>query len=94
VDINRYPSAIIEIIEKGHTSKKGKIVIKVFQSGKINIDSIIEYEHIYTTYRFFNELIIKHGKYILYIPATSDDEYDSEHYYEEIGIEPPPADLV
>ena len=94
VNINKYPSAIIEIQLENHPSKKGKIIIKVFQSGKLNLDSVIHREHICVWYRFINEFFIKYASSILYIPATAEDEYDSEHYYELEGVKPPPADLI
>lgn len=93
VDINRYPSAIIEIDVARHTSKKRKITCKIFQSGKINLDSNVYYEHVYTWYRFINEFFIKYKDEVLYIPPT-EDEYDSDYYYEAEGVDPPPQELL
>jgi hypothetical protein len=93
VDINRYPSAIIEIDVPNHTSKKKKITIKVFQSGKINLDSNVYYDHVYKWYRFINEFFIKYKDEVLYCPPTDEDEEDSDYYYEAEGVDPPPLEL-
>jgi hypothetical protein len=90
VNINKYPSAIIEIQVDNHASKKKKIIIKVFQSGKINLDSNIYYEHVYDWYRFINEFFIQYSKEVLYLPHTAEDDYDSDYYYEKAGVLPPP----
>jgi hypothetical protein len=94
VDINKYPSAIIEIQVENHTSKKKKIIIKVFQSGKINLDSNIYYEHVYDWYRFINKFFIQYADRVLYIPPSVEDDLDSDHYYEAAGVTPPPEALV
>jgi hypothetical protein len=93
-DPARYPAAIIEIAITNHTSKKKQLMIKLFQSGKINLDSSVYYEHVYTWYRFLNDFFIAHAATVLYIPANEDDEYDSDHYYQVAGVEPPPRELV
>lgn len=93
VDINRYPSAIIEIDVENHTSKKKKLTTKIFQSSKINIDSVVYYAHIYDWYRFMNDFFIKYKDEVLYIPPT-EDGFDSDYYYEQDGVEPPPVELV
>jgi hypothetical protein len=94
VDINRYPSAIIEIDVPHHTSRKKKLTVKMFQSGKINLDSSVFYdEHIYYWYRFINDFFIKHAEEVLYLPIE-DDDYNSDYYYAEAGVDPPPYVLV
>lgn len=92
LDISRYPSSIIEIDVPNHTSKKKRITIKMFQSGKINLDSCVFPEHVTVWYRFINEFFIAHPE-VLYYPAQ-EDEYDSDYYYEQAGVEPPPRELV
>lgn len=94
VNINRYPSAIIEIKVSNHTSKKKKIVAKIFQSGKLNIDSCVFYEHLYDTYKFLNWMFITYRERLLYIPPTSDMEEDSDYYYEQLRVSRPPDILI
>ena len=94
VNINRYPSAIIEIKVVNHTSKKGILILKIFQGSKINIDSCTRPEHLNEGYRFLNELFIKHKSRLVYTPQTSADEYDSDYYYEQAGVKPPSRCLV
>jgi hypothetical protein len=92
VDISRYPSAIVEIDVPNHTSKKKRITLKIFQSGKINLDSCVFPEHVTYWYRFINDFFIAHPE-VLHYPPT-EDEYDSDYYYEKAGVEPPPRELV
>jgi hypothetical protein len=94
VNINRYPSAIIEIKVENHTSKKKKIVAKIFQSGKLNIDSCVFYEHLFDTYRFLNWMFLTYADRLLYIPPTPDIEEDSDYYYEQEGVIRPPDILI
>lgn len=92
LDISRYPSSIIEIDVPNHTSKKKRITIKVFQSSKINLDSCVFREHVDTWYKFINKFIVDHPE-VTYFPAV-EDEYDSDYYYDDAGVEPPPRELV
>lgn len=92
LDIKRYPSVIIAIDEPNHTSKKKQITIKIFQSGKINLDSCVFPEHVEYWYRFINNFFIEHPD-VVYMPAHIDG-YDSDYYYREAGVEPPPRELV
>jgi hypothetical protein len=92
VDIGRYPSGIIEIDVPNHTSKKKRLTIKCFQSGKINLDSCVFQEHVTTWYKFINQFMNDYPE-ALYYPAT-EDEYDSDYYYQQAGVEPPPRELV
>lgn len=94
IDTDRCTSAIIEIEVANHTSKNKKLTVKMFQSGKINLDSNVFYEHIYDWFRFINDFFIKYGHIVLYIPAEAGDEYDSDYYYNAEGVQPPPRNLV
>ena len=94
VNINRYPSAIIEIKVENHTSKKKKIVAKIFQSGKLNIDSCVFYEHLFETYRFLNWMFLTYIDRLLYIPPTQENEEDSDYYYKKEGVSKPPEFLT
>jgi hypothetical protein len=94
VDYNRYPSAIVEIKVANHTSKKGILILKIFQGSKINIDSCTIPEHLNEGYRFLNELFIKYKSRLVYSPQTAADEYDSDYYYKQAGVASPPECLV
>ncbi len=90
----RYPAAIISIDVPNHTSRKKQLMIKLFQSGKINLDSCVHYEHVYTWYRFLNDFFATHAADVLYVPPRDGDEYDSDYYYRAAGVEPPPDEVV
>lgn len=92
LDIKRYPSVIIAIDEPNHTSKKKQITIKIFQSGKVNLDSCVFPEHVEYWYRFINDFFINHPD-VVYTPAQTDG-YDSDYYYHLLGVNPPPRELV
>lgn len=92
LDISRYPALIIEIDVENHTSKRRRITIKAFSSGKLNLDSCVYPEHVTRWYKFMHSLFTDHPE-ILYHPAV-DDEYDSDYYYEKMGVTPPPRELV
>lgn len=92
LDIKRYPSVIIAIDEPNHTSKKKQITIKIFQSGKVNLDSCVFPEHVEYWYRFINDFFIAHPDAV-YTPAQTDG-YDSDYYYRAAGVNPPPRELV
>jgi hypothetical protein len=94
LNIDQYPSAILNIDAPNHTSKKKKLTVKIFQSSKINIDSTIYYEeHLCHWYKFFNQFFIRFEKELLYQPCL-EEQYDSDYYYNELGVTPPPEELV
>lgn len=94
VNIDRYPSAIIGIDVPNHTSKKKKLTIKIFQSSKINLDSVIYYDdHICVWYKFLNEFFLRFHNELLYTSSYESD-YDSDYYYKLEGVNPPPRELV
>lgn len=89
---NKAPALNIEIIVLNHTSKKKTITIKIFQSGKIEIDSIVFYSHMINAYKFINKFIHDNRDDVLYTPITK-HEYDSDYYYDNYNILAAPLEL-
>lgn len=89
---NTSPALNVEIMPDRHTSKKKTITVKIFRSGKIEIDSVVFYEHIVNAFKFLNKFFLDNKSDVLYMPLTSHD-YDSDYYYEKCGVSSAPLEL-
>jgi hypothetical protein len=92
LDVAKYPALILEIDVENHTSKRKRLAIKVFSSGKLNLDSCVYQEHVTRWYKFVHSIFVDHPG-VLYYPAL-EEEYDSDYHYKKAGVTPPPQELV
>jgi hypothetical protein len=89
-NIERYPGLIIKFATPIPRNPRKQTTIKMFQSGKVNIDGAISEECAWYYYNWINDFYVTHEDAILYTPnkvvvysdSESDAPYDSEKKYQ------------
>lgn len=81
-NIERYPGLIIKFATPIPRNPRKQTTIKMFQSGKVNIDGAISEECAWYYYNWINDFYVTHEADIVYIPnkvvAYSDSDSDSD----------------
>jgi hypothetical protein len=81
-NIERYPGLIIKFATPIQRNPTKQTTIKMFQSGKVNIDGAISEECALYYYNWINDFYVKHADSIIYTPnkvvVYSDSEPDSD----------------
>jgi TATA-box binding protein (TBP) (component of TFIID and TFIIIB) len=82
-NIERYPGLIIKFSTPITRNPLKQTTIKMFQSGKVNIDGAISEECAAYYYNWINDFYISHAKEIIYVPNSvviySDSDSDSDN---------------
>jgi hypothetical protein len=77
-NVERYPGLIIKFATPIPRNISKKTTIKIFQSGKINIDGTISTECANKYYRWLNKFIFENYAKIVYVPRPIVDDSDSD----------------
>jgi hypothetical protein len=77
-NIERYPGLIIKFATPINRNPRKQTTIKMFQSGKVNIDGAISEEGAFHYYCWVNDLYSKYSDSIIYTPAPNNNDSDSE----------------
>lgn len=72
----RYPGLIVKFLTPTLINKKKETTIKMFQSGKVNIDGANQREQAWNYYNVLNAFYLKHADEVLYVPVAIDDLKD------------------
>jgi hypothetical protein len=72
-NVERYPGLIVKFSTPIPRNHNKKTTIKMFNSGKVNIDGAISEECALHYYRWINEFYVKHADEIVYTPRDYSD---------------------
>lgn len=81
-NIERYPGLIIKFSTPIVRNTRKQTTIKMFQSGKVNIDGAISEECSVYYYNWINDFYVKHSDEVVYIPKKVVLHSDSDSGYE------------
>ena len=76
-NVERYPGFIIKLSTPIPRNLEKKTTIKMFHSGKVNIDGAVSEECAWFYYNWINDFYTKHEAAILYVPMHVVDVTDS-----------------
>ena len=85
-NIERYPGLIVKFATPITRNREKQTTIKMFQSGKVNIDGAVSESCALFYYRWINDFYVRHRDEVVFSPLLDNEDLDSDSDSINMGV--------